>query len=119
MNTFIVPVFRAQARDLLGSPPAEPGPLFGGPLGLFVLFSSVLVTLGFILLGVATARAGVLPTAAAWLVVVTAWFGIAAIFSPVVFAIAGALFGAGNAWLGWAIWSGLSEAHALRESRAH
>ena len=101
MNTFIVPVLTAQAPNLL----APTGPLFSGPLGLMVLFSAILVTLGFILLGIATARAGILPAPAAWLVVVTAWFGLAAVFSPLVFAVVGALFGLGNAWLGYAIWS--------------
>jgi hypothetical protein len=102
MNTYIVPVLTTQAPDLI----APTGPLFMGPLGLMVLFSSVLVTIGFVMFGIATARAKVLPTPAAWLVVVTAWFGLAAIFSPVVFAIAGAVFGLGNAWLGFAVWSG-------------
>jgi hypothetical protein len=102
LNTFIVPVLTARAPDLI----APTGPLFTGPLGLMVLFSAVLVTAGFILLGIATARAGVLPTIAAWLVVATAWFGLAAVFSPVVFAVAGAVFGLANAWLGLAVWSG-------------
>jgi hypothetical protein len=102
MNTYIVPVLTAQAPELI----APTGPLFRGPLGLMVLLSAVLVTAGFIMFGLATARAKVLPTPAAWLVVVTAWFGLAAVFSPAVFAIAGALFGLGNAWLGFAIWSG-------------
>jgi hypothetical protein len=31
------------------------------------------------------------------------------VFSPVVFAIAGAVFGVGNAWLGYAVWSGKHE----------
>jgi hypothetical protein len=31
------------------------------------------------------------------------------VFSPVVFAIAGAVFGVGNAWLGYAVWSGKRE----------
>lgn len=102
MNTFIVPVLTTRAPDLI----APTGPLFTGPLGLMVLFSAVLVTVGFILLGIATARADVLPPIAAWLVVATAWFGLAAVFSPIVFAIVGAVFGLANAWLGFAVWSG-------------
>ena len=101
MNTFIVPVLTTQSPDLL-----EPtGPLFSGPLGLTVLLASLLVTVGFALFGIATARAAILPAIPAWLVVVTAWFGIAAVFSPVVFAIAGAVFGFGNAWLGYGVWT--------------
>ncbi|MGQ0602751.1 MAG: hypothetical protein ACT4QE_13785 [Anaerolineales bacterium] len=102
LNTFIVPVLTARAPELI----APTGPLFTGPLGLMVLFSAVLVTVGFILLGIATARAGVLPPVAAWLVVATAWFGLAAVFSPIVFAIVGAMFGLANGWLGFAVWSG-------------
>ena len=101
MNTFIVPVLTKSAPELL----APTGPLFAGPLGMILLLASLLVTVGFIMFGIATARAGVLPSAAAWLVVVTAWFGMAAIFSPVVFAVAGAVFGFANAWLGWAVWA--------------
>ena len=101
MNTFIIPVLTTSAPELI----APTGPLFMGPLGLIILLASLLVTVGFIMFGVATARAKVLPSAAAWLVVATAWFGIAAIFSPVIFAVVGSVFGFANAWLGWAVWS--------------
>ncbi len=101
LNTFIVPVATTQAPSLI----APTGPLFTGPLGLIVLLASLLVTLGFILFGIATARAGVLPAIPAWIVVVTAWFGIAAVFARPVFDVTGALFGLGNAWLGWSVWS--------------
>ncbi|MCI0554328.1 MAG: hypothetical protein L0287_25560 [Anaerolineae bacterium] len=100
MNTFIVPVLTTSAPELI----SPTGPLFSGPLGIIVLLGSLLVTVGFIMFGIATARAKVLPSTAAWLVVFTAWFGIAAIFAPAVFAIAGAIFGFANAWLGWAVW---------------
>jgi len=105
LNTYIVPVLTVEAPALLGSPPTDPGPLFGGPMGLVVLLSAVIVTIGFIMLGIATMRAGILPRPAALLVVLSSWFGLAAIFSPIVFAIAGAVFGLGNAWLGYALWS--------------
>lgn len=105
MNTFIVPVLTAKAPDLV----APTGPLFTGPLGLVVLLSAVIVALGFILFGIATMRAGVLPRWAALIVILTSWFGLAAVFSPAVFAISGAVFGLGNAWLGYAVWSGASE----------
>jgi hypothetical protein len=101
MNTFIVPVLATNAPELI----APTGPLFSGPLGMTVLLGSLLVTVGFIMFGITTARAKVLPSTAAWLVVFTAWFGMAALFSPIAFAIAGAVFGFANAWLGWAVWS--------------
>ena len=101
MNTYIVPVLTTENPELLESS----GPFFTGPLGLVLLLASLLVTIGYILLGVATARARVLPAMGAWLVVISSWFGIAPIFSPVAFAVGGIVFGLGNAWLGWAIWS--------------
>jgi hypothetical protein len=108
MNTYIVPVLTAKAPDLV----APTGPLFMGPLGLVVLLSAVLVTLGFITFGIGTLRAGVLPRWGALLVVLTSWFGLAAVFSPAIFAISGAIFGLGNAWLGYAVWSGAREVKA-------
>ena len=38
-----------------------------------------------------------------------AWFGVVAVFSRPVFAVAVAVFGLGNAWLGYAVWSGAGE----------
>lgn len=106
LNTFIVPVLTVEAPDLLGAGPSDPGPLFGGPMGLVLLLAGLLVTAGFILFGIAIARAGVLPKWAAWVVVLTSWFGLTASFSPVVFGISGALFGVGSAGLGYGVWSG-------------
>ena len=113
MNAFIVPVLTTQAPDLI----APTGPLFTGPLGLIILLAAVSVTLGFILFGLATMRAGVLPRIAALLVVLSAWFGLAAVFSPIVFALGGIVFGLGNAWLGWAVWSGTT-AESLKPAMA-
>jgi len=110
LNTYIVPVLSTEAPDLLGAGPSDPGPLFGGPMGMVLLLAGLLVTPGFILFGIATVRAGVLPKWAAWVVVLTSWFGLTASFSPELFGISGALFGLGSAGLGYGVWSGASEA---------
>jgi hypothetical protein len=113
LNTFLVPVLTNAAPDLLS--PA--GPLFTGPMGMIILLSAVMVTLGFVLFGIATMRAGVLPRWAALLVTISAWFGLAAVFSPVAFAIGGILFGLGNAWLGYAVWSSVGHPRTLRQPK--
>ncbi|MGH2521921.1 MAG: hypothetical protein ACRDH2_05400 [Anaerolineales bacterium] len=102
LNTYLVPVLTRQAPEVL----APTGPLFTGPAGLVILLSAVLVTLGFILFGISILRAGTLPRGAALLVILSSWFGLATAFSPLVFAIAGAVFGLASAWLGYAVWSG-------------
>ena len=98
LNAYVVPVASPELFE-------PTGPLFTGLAGLIILFSAVLVTVGFILFGIATMRAGVLPRWAALLVIISAWFGLAAAFSPIVFHIGGIVFGLGNAWLGAAVWS--------------
>jgi hypothetical protein len=51
-------------------------------------------------------RAGVLPRDAALLVILGSWFGLAAVPSTPAFDLGGVIFGLGNAWLGYAVWSG-------------
>ena len=97
LNAYIVPI----APDLT----AATGPLFTGPAGIVILLSAGLVTAGFVMFGIATMRAGVLPRWAALLVTASAWFGLAAAFAPVAFHVGGVVFGLGNAWLGYAVWS--------------
>jgi hypothetical protein len=104
-DAYLVPVLLANAPAVLGAPPANPGPLFGGPAGIIILLSSLIVTIGFVLFGIATWRAGVLPRWAALIVIVSAWFGIAALFSQTVFSVAAIVFAIGNAWLGYAVWA--------------
>jgi len=101
LNGYVAPV----APELF----APTGPLFAGPAGLVILLSAVLVTAGFVMFGIATLRAGVLPRWAAILVVASAWFGLAAAFAPVAFHLGGILFGLGNAGLGYAVWAGAGE----------
>ena len=88
---------------------------FGGatPVGLWQLIATSFVFgLGYVLLGVATFRAGVLPRGAGILLAVG---GPIVAFAPPIgieaVLIAGhALLGAGLAWLGYALWAGAGKA---------
>src|SRR5262245_46488453 len=57
LNAFVVPV----APDLAKTT----GPIFTGPAAGVILVAALLVTVGFVLFGIATLRAGVLPQWAA------------------------------------------------------
>jgi hypothetical protein len=81
----------------------------GTPLGLWELISASLIfSVGYILLGIAIARAGVLPRGAGILLAVG---GPIVAFSPPigilpVLVVGHALFGLGLAWSGYALWAG-------------
>ena len=85
----------------------------GTPVGLWQLITTSLVfSVGYILLGVAVYRAGVLPRGAGALLAVG---GPIVAFSPpigilAVLIVGHTLFGAGLAWLGYALWSGTEAA---------
>jgi len=85
----------------------------GAPLGLWQLILTALVlSIGYVLLGVAIVRAGVLPRGAGILLAVGGPVGA---FSPpvgilAVFIVSHALFGAGLAWAGYALWAGTGTA---------
>jgi hypothetical protein len=80
----------------------------GTPVGLWQLIATSLVfSVGYTLLGVAIFRAGVLPRGAGALLAVGG--PIVAISPPIgimaVLVVGHTLFGAGLAWLGYALWS--------------
>ena len=81
----------------------------GTPLGLWELMAaSVIFSIGYILLGVAIARAGALPRGAGILLAVG---GPVVAFSPpigvlAVLIVGHALFGLGLVWSGYALWTG-------------
>ena len=79
-------------------------PLFTGPAGLVILLAGLLVTIGFIIFAVSLWRANVWRYAAL-LVILGSWFGLAAAFSTPAFDLGGIIFGLGNAWLGFGLWS--------------
>ncbi len=96
LNAFIKPV----APELTSTT----SPLFMGPAGLVIGLAGLLVTIGFILFAVSLWRAN-LWRWAALLVILGSWFGLAAAFSTSAFDVGGILFGLGNAWLGFGLWS--------------
>lgn len=81
----------------------------GAPLGLWELvLASFVFSVGYILLGVSIARAKVLPRGAGILLAVS---GPVVAFSPpigvpAVIIVSHTVFGAGLAWVGYALWSG-------------
>ncbi len=103
LNALTIPVLAVGAPELTG----PTGPPFAGPLGIVVLLGSLMVTVGFGLFGIAIVRAAIFPRVPAVLMVCGCWFGLAAIFSPAVFDIAGIVFGLANGWLGYWLWGTL------------
>jgi hypothetical protein len=103
LEAFVVPVIAADpnAQDLLD--PA--GPLLGGPLGLFLLVTGLIFTLGAILFGIAILRSATLPRWSGVLFII----GSAVAFVPplpyAVLLISGLALGAAFIVTGFAIWS--------------
>lgn len=99
-QVFIQPLLAARAPELLA-----PDALAG--LAQLIL-TSLVKSVGYILLGVAIVRAGVVP----WPVgILLAVGGPTLAFSPpigsdVVFLVTGTIFGLGYAWLGYSLWTG-------------
>jgi hypothetical protein len=112
-DAFVLPVLAANPAGQALLDPA--GPLFGGALGLIFLLMAVTFGLGSILLGFATARAGVLPRWAGALILAG---GPLLGFTPPLptyVGITGALLlGAGYLWAGYAIWAGQAAVAALQ-----
>jgi hypothetical protein len=114
-DAFVLPVLAADAAGQALLDPA--GPLLGAGLGLIFLSMGVTFGLGALLLGLATARAGVLPRWAGGLIAIG---GPLLAFTPPLpplVGIAGAvLLGAGYFWAGFTIWAGQA-ANATASSR--
>lgn len=78
----------------------------GGPVMTVLPLTGFAFSLGWLLFGWATARAGVLPRTAAWLAVVGGFvFGLEPLFEsvPYVAKLAALVFGVGTLWLGYAL----------------
>jgi hypothetical protein len=112
-DAFVIP---AIAADPAGGTLLDPtGPLFGGALGLVFLVMGLTFSLGALLLGFATARAGVLPRLSGILMLSG---GPLLAFTPPLPAIVGmvgaVLLGAGYMWAGYAIWTNRAAGAAVR-----
>lgn len=107
-NPFLVAEAPAVIEKLYSG--AEPP----GVLGIVLPLTGILFSLGSLLLGVATARGGVFPGTAGWLVAVGGVaLGLEILLppsiAPTVGKIAAVVFGAGFLWLGSALWSEKTE----------
>ncbi len=108
MEASVIPAIAADASGEALLDPA--GPLFGGELGLIFLLGQITFALGFILTGVVTSRAGVLPRWPGLLLLIGA--PLAAFWPPLpqlVGVTGGVLLGLGYVWLGYAMWARTSE----------
>jgi hypothetical protein len=105
ITAFLWPVVATHAPALTEAT----GPMFSPPL-LVIPATGTLFALGYIMLGIATLRAGVLPR---WGGLLMALGALLAMMPPhpigptpwIVLQLGGALFAAGAAWLGFAVWS--------------
>lgn len=105
IEAFIIPFMGLQTPDVVDGPP-PPG------VGEAFMTISVLFAVGYVVLGIATARAGVLPRSVGILLAVG---GAALMFGDMIatglfgnenlWGISFALFGAALAWLGYSLWS--------------
>ena len=98
-------MFLLEGREHLFAPDFGQGTLRGLPE---LILASLVFSVGYILLGIAIARARVLPRGAGILLAVG---GPIVAFSPpigiqAVLIVAHTLFGAGLAWAGYALWTG-------------
>jgi len=98
-DAYIIPLLAANAPDLLA------GQLSAGPVGLLFQLTSITFVAGFVLFGLATLSAGILPRWGALLLAVGSPYVIGRL-PDVVRIAAVAAFGLGLIWLGFALWSG-------------
>ena len=112
VEAFVIPYFSLEAPHLV----SEDGPPPPG-MGEAVITIQALLAVGYVLLGAAIARAGVLPWGVGALLAIGAvvftfghlivgMLGIDALVGDASFTVGAALFGAGLAWMGYALWAG-------------
>ena len=102
-DAFINPVLTARAKELVD----PKGPLMGGPMGIVFAITGICFALGFVLFAIATIRAKVFPAFAAVMLLVGApVLGLSPLMPVTLRWIACVIFGAGNIWLGYVLWSG-------------
>lgn len=103
-GAFVIPTLAGVAPESLEAVAAAPSGTFVlGSLSAFLLFA-----VGWALVGIASVRAGVVPPAAAWLLVFGAILNLA--LSLAALPLTGVVFGAALIWLGWWLWSEKDEA---------
>jgi hypothetical protein len=115
-TAFMLPALAAsEATRLLL---ANDGPLLGGPMGGVFAAGGITFAVGYVLFGVATARAGVLPRAAGWMLVVSSpILGLSPLMPLWARAAGSTVWGAAILWLGFTLWRS-TEFLAERTARA-
>lgn len=106
LTAFVWPMIAVQAPDALGTD----GAMFLPPAILALGPTAVVVTVGYIIFGLATLRAGVLPRWGTVLFVVGGVLGMGPPqpLGPLPWAglvLGGVVFGIGGIWLGYALWT--------------
>ena len=106
IEAFIIPYMGLQSPEIVDGPP-PPG------VGEAFLIITSLFALGYLLLGIATYRAGVLPRSVGTLLIVGAVadtvltkLGAISMDLDFLWVLGPVLLGAGLAWLGYALWTG-------------
>lgn len=107
--TYLFPVFAIGVPEFVAQLDAGQVEPAGPIIAVFILVDVVFL-LGFILFGIATLRANVLPRRAATVMLVGAVAVAISDYLPNFVAPTGAvLLGLGFAWLGYALWSGIKQ----------
>lgn len=103
IEAFIIPALAADAAGtaLL----SDAGPLFGGPLGIYFMVTSLVFALGCLVAAIAIVRSGALPRLAGVFLVGGALLAFNPPLPHIAGTIGGALLGLGYAWLGYALWA--------------
>ncbi|HXU46943.1 MAG TPA: hypothetical protein VN783_15545 [Thermoanaerobaculia bacterium] len=111
-DAFVTPLLTVRDAALLGAQ----GPLLTGGLGKFFMTTGLTFALGYLLFGIATFRAKVLPPWAALIAGLSASILGTSPLQPALVRTAGCVvFGLANVWLGWALWG--RKAGALQQGR--
>jgi len=96
-----------QAFVLSGFDPAQTAAVLAGPAGIATVIALVITTVGAILFGIATLRAGVFPKWAAFLLIIGFVMAPIGVFAPpIVRATGEVVLSAGLIGLGYALFSG-------------
>jgi hypothetical protein len=106
-ETFFGAWLAEAAPELLAADPA-------GALAAGVILSYVLFALGWLLFGLASLRAGVLPRGAAVLLLIGA--AIFPVLAALTLPFAAVVYGVAVAWMGYALWSGTGEPALVAEA---
>lgn len=106
VGSYLSPVIARHAPTWLE---AE-SPIFSasGALAAFVL-QGIGFVFGYILLAIASLRAGMLPRGASWLVIIGILVASGDPLSHIIGIVGVTLFSLGLAWMGYALWSGMGE----------